>query len=477
MFEPNRIAAACLLAFGLPCAAFAEGNSDLDDIRRQIQELKNAYEKRIEALEARLQEAERAARQADAKATEAQNGRREVTAAAAAPAAAPSPAETGAGGGGQVTGNAFNPGLSLILQAAYRNSRDPARRSITGFALPGTLELPKRGFGLDESELTLSANVDQLFYGEATFAVHDGNVEAEEAFVQTLALGHGATLKAGRFFSSIGYLNPLHPHAWDFADPSLPQRVFFGSNLGLDGVQASWIAPLPLFVEVGGEIGMPVEFPFPDSDRNRNGIGSGTLFAHVGGDVGESHSYRAGGWYLKSRNRVDAVAALDFDQRFGGSTMLGGGDTSMWGLDFVWKWAPDGNPKERNFKLVAEWMQRRLDGSLVTDLAGGGSGAFKADQSGWTIQGVYQFMPEWRAGLRYDQLDTGSWRLASSLPGLLAPADFTPRRLSAMVDWNPSEFTRVRLQYNRDRSEQGLSDDQIFLQTIFSLGAHGAHRF
>lgn len=487
MFAPNKMAAASLLAMTLPCAAFAQGN-DLDDIRRQIQELKSAYEKRIEALEKRLQDAERTAQQAEAKASAAQGARGEGPAAnaeaapesvpAARSAAAPAPVPVPVSGGA-ASGNAFNPGLSLILQGAYRNaSQNPQTRSITGFAPAGAIELPRRGFSLDESEITVSANVDHLFYGEATFALEDGNINAEEAFIQTLALGHGLTLKGGRFFSGIGYLNPLHPHAWDFADASLPQRVFFGGNLGMDGLQATWIAPLPLFVELGAEIGMPVEYPFADSDRNKNGLSGGSLFAHVGGDIGASSSYRVGGWYMKAQNRVDGVSLLDFDQRFGGTSTLSGGNTGMWGLDFVWKWAPDGNAKERNFKLVAEWMQRRQDGAMTTDLGGAvDSGAFKATQSGWYVQGVYQFDPQWRFGLRYDQLDDGRYNLAANLGGLVAPADFAPKRLSAMVDWNPSEFTRVRLQYNHDRSEDGVSDDQIFLQYIFSLGAHGAHRF
>jgi len=478
MFQKNRIAAACLLAVGMPCAAHAQSSSDLEDIRRQIQELRATYEKRIEALEKRLQEAETAARQADEKASRAETAQRQAEVGPpAATAAAPATPEVSPGG--QVTSNAFNPGISLILQGAYRNaSRDPETRSITGYIPAGSLDLPRRGFSLDESEITFSANVDHLFYGQATFALHDSAIETEEAYVQTLALGHGLTLKAGRMFSSIGYQNGLHPHAWDFADPALPQRAFLGENFKMDGVQASWIAPLPVFVEVGAELGMPVEFPFADSDANKNGISGGTLFAHLGGDVGESHSYRVGGWHLKAQNRVSDASLLDFDRRVGGISSLSGGDSNLWGLDFVWKWAPNGNSKERNFKLVAEWMQRHLDGDMTTDLGGGTqTGSFKAKQSGWYVQAVYQFLPQWRAGLRYDQLGNGSYSLAPDLAGLVATPGFTPKRYAAMLDWNPSEFSRVRLQYNRDRSELGLTDDQIFLQYIFSLGAHGAHRF
>ena len=52
----------------------------------------------------------------------------------------------------------------------------------------------------------------------------------------------------------------------------------------------------------------------------------------------------------------------------------------------------------------------------------------------------------------------------------------TPKRVSAMFDYSHSEYSRFRLQYNRDESYP-VADNQWFLQYIMSLGAHGAHRF
>jgi hypothetical protein len=46
-----------------------------------------------------------------------------------------------------------------------------------------------------------------------------------------------------------------------------------------------------------------------------------------------------------------------------------------------------------------------------------------------------------------------------------------------MFDWSPSEFSRFRLQYAVDKSRQGLNDNQFFVQYLYSLGAHGAHKF
>jgi hypothetical protein len=91
-------------------------------------------------------------------------------------------------------------------------------------------------------------------------------------------------------------------------------------------------------------------------------------------------------------------------------------------------------------------------------------------------------MPYWRVGGRYDRLSHGNVGLNANAANL-TPPDFDPTRYSVMLDWSPSEYSRIRLQFNRDRSRQDLAsgeaitDNQLFLQYIFSLGAHGAHRF
>jgi hypothetical protein len=92
-------------------------------------------------------------------------------------------------------------------------------------------------------------------------------------------------------------------------------------------------------------------------------------------------------------------------------------------------------------------------------------------------------MPKWRAGYRYDRLDSGTPRIDLVDSGALAAASFPvlqparPSRVTAMVDWSPSEFSRFRLQLAADRSDPAVTDRQIFLQYIMSLGAHGAHAF
>jgi hypothetical protein len=67
--------------------------------------------------------------------------------------------------------------------------------------------------------------------------------------------------------------------------------------------------------------------------------------------------------------------------------------------------------------------------------------------------------------------------------GILSPDDFpmllpgTPARTSIMLDWGPSEFSRLRAQYAWDDASEGPTDEQFFLQYIYAIGAHGAHKF
>ena len=373
--------------------------------------------------------------------------------------------------------NSFNPAVSLILSGIYTNlSQDPANYRITGFPVPSGTEIGPgdRGFSLAESELGIYANVDPYFYGALNYALHpDDTASVEEAFIQTIALSNGFTVKAGRFFSGIGYLNEQHAHVWDFVDAPLAYQAFLGTQFGDDAVQVRWLAPTDTFLEIGAELGRGR--PFPGSDRNKNGSGAGTLFAHVGGDFGVSNSWRAGLSTLqtspKDRTFTDTnIAGTDVTNSFSG-------DSHLWIADFVWKYAPNGNPIYTNFKLQAEYLRRHENGDLTYDTTGLASTAsYDATQSGWYLQGVYQFRPYWRVGLRTERLDHGTVDYSSNGANL-APPDFNPHKNSVMVDYSPSEFSRIRVQFAQDKSRQDVTDNQAFVQYQMSLGAHGAHIF
>ncbi len=280
-------------------------------------------------------------------------------------------------------------------------------------------------------------------------------------------------LKGGRIRSGIGYLNEQHPHAWDFSDAPLMYQAMFGSHGGYaqDGVQLKWLAPTPVFLEFGAEFGRGANFP--GTDKDKNGSGSGALFAHIGGDLGASNNWRAGVSYLNTsatdrEAKINDVNGSQADTQFSG-------DSATWLADFVWKWSPNGNPKYQNFKFQTEYFSREEKGSLK-DEGTSVTSSYRTRQNGWYAQGVYQFTSNWRAGLRYDQLDSGTRDFGDNSSNLVAES-YRPKRASAMVDYSWSEFSRMRLQFAQDKSMAGITDNQITLQYIMSLGAHGAHKF
>lgn len=447
------LAASGVLA-SLPAAAAGD---DLKVLREEIAQMKQAYEQRIAALETRLAQAE------------TKVGNAETVARQASVAAERKPAASDA---------AFNPGISLVLAGTYtRLSQNPENYVIGGFApTGGEVGPPRRSFGLGESELGISANIDHTLRGQLTLALTPENeAEVEEAFIQSLGLGHGLTLKAGRFLSGIGYLNGQHAHAWDFADAPLAYKAMLGGQLKNDGAQLKWIAPTDLFVELGVEAASGGSFP--STDRNKNGNTLGALFALVGGDTSASGSWRAGLSVLGTSPRdrqYDDVDSLGNDV-----TNAFSGKSRTWIADVVWK---QDFAHGRGLIVQGEYFRRRETGSLSHD-SGAQEDDYEAQQSGLYAQAVYQFMPRWRVGYRYDRLDSGNPSIGLVDSGALTAADFPllaaykPKRNTVMVDYSPSEFSRWRVQFARDQSRPEVTDNQLWLQYVVSLGAHGAHSY
>ena len=442
MFKPTFFAAGLVLAWGMP--AGAQANAEIDSLRAEIRQIRVLYESRLADLEVRLQQTQ--------------------------PAAAPASAA-----------NSFNPEASLILQGSYTHQQQLADRHISGFMSAGHNHGGGNGFNLDHTELVFSAHVDPLWHGHANFALADGELEVEEAWFQSLGLDHGLSLKGGRFYSGLGYLNGQHSHAWDFASTPLMYQALFGERFNNDGLQMKWLAPTETFLEFGVEAGRGGGFP--SAAGGDNGVGAWSAFFHIGDDVNESHSWRAGLSYLRAKSSgrgslLEANAADDSDQ-----DTLFSGRSNTWMAEFVWKWAPDGNSRARNFKFQTEYFRRDEQGTLTC--SDGGDGICPGDitathasrQSGLYAQAVYQFIPHWRVGARWERLDSGKVNYGPALSGVFAPVDYRPERWSLMTDWSPSEFARLRLQYSQDQSMQGITDRQWTLQYVMSLGAHGAHRF
>jgi hypothetical protein len=472
MHRKTLCAMALAVAWSAPLRA---QDAELTKIREEIRQMKETYEGRIQALEKRLQE------------TEARTGKAETAASRAEDTA--NQAAVQASNRPQAE-SALNPGISGILNGVYSNlKRDPNAYRINGFVpTMGEVGPGRRGLSLGESELGFMANIDHMFRGTliASISPDNSSIDVEEGYIQTIGLSNGFTIKAGRFFSGVGYQNQIHAHAWDFTDAPLANKVFLGNQLNEDGIQFKWVAPTSLYVDLGIELGRGKSFPAgSDGGRNKNGFGSGNLFTHFGGDIGSSTAWQAGLSYLRTSpqdrtyNDVDSTGAGVSNSFSGRSRLLA--------LDGVLKWAPNGNPTYSNVKLQGEYFRRSENGSLTYDTQAASLGTqtdgYRSRQSGWYAQAVYQIVPMWRVGYRYDRLSPGTTSIGLVNTGALSAADFpilggySPKRNTFMVDWSPSEFSRVRLQLARDYSMMGLTDNQVFLQYIVSMGAHGAHKF
>ena len=364
-------------------------------------------------------------------------------------------------------GDAYNPAMSLILDGRYSDySVNPAGYSLPGFQPGEEAGLESAGFVLGESEITLSSNIDSYFYGQATLAFAD-SAAVEEAYIQSVAIGDGFTLKFGRFRSSFGYLNAQHPHAWDFADAPLMYRALFANALKDDGLQINYLLPADLFIQISTELFSGNTFPA--GGNIDGGVGASTLSLTIGGDIGTDHAWLLGVSHWQARNigeRVD-VATNTFS-----------GDSKINALHAIYKWSPNGNAQHHHLKLQMEYFKRAEDG-LLTDIISNNTSTYRGDQTGGYAQAIYQFRPRWQTGLRLDQLtanNTGDDLIVLNDTGLLTNGHH-PQRSSVMIAWLPSEFSRIRLQYNADESAAGSTDKQIFVQYTYTLGAHGAHQF
>ena len=450
---------ACLLVMAVlafPLPSLADSADDISVLKEQLQQTR----KMLETMQKHLLQLEQ-------KQNAQQEAQEQTQAAVQQQAETVADVASSASAGGSSSPNAFNPEISAVLNGKYQIfSQSPDGFAIPGFPMGNAAGLDDRGLSLSESELDVASNVDNLFFGSLTVSLDQGGgADVEEAFFQTLGMPLGLTLKAGRFFSGIGYLNQFHTHHDDFIDRPLPYRAFLNTQFGDDGVQLKWLAPTDRFVELGGELLRGDAFPAAGAAHR--GVGTWSVFAHTGGDVGISNSWKTGISYLRS-SAHNRDAFDNKDNTIGDFS----GNSRLWLADFVWKWAPNGNPVNRNFRFQSEGFYRSEHGHF-----GGSAPAsiYDGRQYGWYTEGVYQFAPRWKFGLRHAQLYADNSGPAVT-KGSILDDRHNPHRDSLVLGFSNSEFSRIRLQLSRDDT-QAQRDYQLSLQYLMLLGAHGAHQF
>jgi len=350
-----------------------------------------------------------------------------------------------------------------------------------------------RGFTIQNVELTFAGVVDPYLRGDANIVLQidqDGEttIELEEAYLTTLEFPYNLQLKAGQYFSQFGRLNAQHPHSWDFVDqPVINSRLLGGDGFRGPGAQLSWLTPLPFFAELTGSV------------QNSQGETASSFRGVVGDSVAGRplinrpvQSLADLAYVLRLKTSFDPTEEITIvpgiSALFGPNATDQSSMTQIYGADFYLKWKPLAN--DQGWPFVAwqtEVMIRRYEAAAVFD--GGGAQIDRARTLGdWGAysQVVWGFARPWVMGFRLDyargQDDTFSDGSYSSDTDSLRDRR---ERASVNLTYYPSEFSKVRLQYNYDRAEflsrAPFSDPKdahsIYLQFEILFGAHAAHKF
>jgi hypothetical protein len=462
--------AACLLA--APAATRAD--SSADELRREIDLLRT----QLHAVEERVRRQDELIRRLSAE-------RAAPPPAAPAVAASPPPAPAPAAPVPPAPTPAWSPTQPMTLVSGPRGYLNLSFDSLVDFGwstTPHVTELERgdhdplqRGFTLPNSEIFLDGAVDPYFRGVAdiVFKLDQDNeteVELEEVYLTTASLPWNLQAKAGQFFSEFGRLNPQHPHAWDFVDqPLVIGRMFGPEGLRNPGARLSWLAPTPFYSELllaaqnsqGG-----TAFSFRNTDDALFGRPPVERSVRNPGDLLYVPRYVASFDPTDSQTVVAGVSGAFGPNASGTDTR-----TQIYGADLYWKWKP---PWQAGGFPFVGWQTEALGRRYEA-----GRGALPARilpretlyDWGLYSQLVYGFTQRWVAGLRADWVSGDHAALARD------PDRADRFRLSPALTFYPTEFSKLRLQYNYDHGQLRGDDSSVWMQVEFLLGAHAAHKF
>ena len=342
----------------------------------------------------------------------------------------------------------------------------------------------ERGFTIQNLETVFDGKVDPYFRGQANIVLQidphgDTTVEAEEAYLETMSLPLNLQVKAGQFFTEFGRLNPTHPHSWEFVDQPLVNGRFLGEDgLRSAGARISWLAPTPFYSELYMTVANSqggTAFSFRNEHGGETFMGRPATEGRVKslGDMLFVPRYAAS-FNLSDSQTIVAGASAAFGPNGSGSDS----DTQIYGVDLFYKWK---SPNQHaGFPFVTwqtEAMMRRFEAGAFP-----GNSAIPAlpretiTDFGLYSQITYGFRKGWVAGLRGDYLFPDERAKYEDIVG--TDLDRASRwRISPNLTFYPSEFSKIRLQYNYDR-RNGIGDDHsVWLQFEFLLGTHAAHKF
>jgi hypothetical protein len=471
-------------------AAQAQQTNELEQLKRQLQQMQENFEKvqreqreKIEALTKKLDElTKQQASEAEKKKLEQELAAQLATnqPAPAAVATTPAPATTWSPSQPLTIGRAgsayMNISFDALLDFGGSTASDPSQ-----FLQLGDHDPIKRGFSLRNAEIAVDGAVDPYFkgFGNIVFKLDKDNnteVELEETYLQSIALPANLQVKGGQFFAAFGRQNSQHPHQWAFVDePLILTRTFGPDGLRSLGAQVSWLAPTPFYTEaflgiLDGQGGTAFSF------RNV-GEDDGTGVDRFHGRKTLDRNLRGPGDLLYVPRIASSFDLTDSQTLVvGASAAFGPNDTGdhlrteIYGLDLYWKWKPAN--AHAGFPFVS-WQTEALYQRFE---AGADPTASLPAETlrdwGFYSQVLWGFKPRWVAGIRGDYVNgnTGAHDANDGFRGQRT-------RVSPDLTFYPSEFSKLRLQYNYDHGALFGTAHSVWFQVEFLLGAHGAHKF
>jgi hypothetical protein len=334
-----------------------------------------------------------------------------------------------------------------------------------------------RGFTIPQGEMSLDAVVDPYFKGFANI-VHkldengETGVELEEMYFLTSSLPKNFQLKGGQFLTDFGRQNATHPHAWAFVDqPLVLGRMFGGDGLRGQGLRLSWLLPTSFYTEAMITAINPTgetAFSFISASSEIHGGLPTARLINDAGDLLYVPRVTTSFDLTETQTVVAGVSGAFGPNNAGDNTR-----TSIYGADLYWKWksatAGAGFPF---VSFQAEAMKRRYDADsrlqaadLTTVLP-----AERLNDQGGYAELLWGVKPRVVLGFRAEDV-------SGNTTSVLTDGRVDRRRFSPNFTWYPTEFSRFRLQYNRDSNKVFGSDNSLWAQFEFIMGAHAAHKF
>ena len=387
--------------------------------------------------------------------------------------------------------------LDFLFSAGSSTVRDDRLEELFG----GGHDPRKRGFTIQNVELAIAGAVDPYFRANLTLVsfieplTGDTTVELEEACLTTTSLPAGLEVQAGQFLTHVGRINPQHPHQWDFLDAPIAQtRIFGPDGMRGPGVRVGWLTPLPWYSNLdlsaqnaNGETMASflasdeyfAERPIggrPFADRQVHGFGDLALAAHL------VNSFEIG----------DATTLqLGLSGLLGPNATGRGADSRIFGSDLVLRWSDDqGGRQAHELVWQSEFLARSYDAAAFVDVGDPLDPGDDIAVPGATLRdyGLYSQLlwrldGEWRVGERFDWVSGSGASWDADTRALVSretdPFRCDRRRLTTMLEWSPSHFSRVRLQYSYDHAPtiEGEDAHSIWLGGEVGIGAHAAHSF